>query len=101
MMRLQLARTALADRTLPAQRLVEFRCRSAKGPHLLAVIYQSSLGPLAISTADVLFDAEEIPQHNARNREFMDRQREFAAARRSHVRDSRHNRVTSQQLWPA
>jgi hypothetical protein len=68
MMRLQLARTTRRDRTLPARRLVEFRCRGPKPGHLLAVIYGTLSGPLAVSTADVVFDA--VAQRNQRMREF-------------------------------
>lgn len=53
--RLQMSKPSprLNDRTLPARRLVEFRCRGgAKGGHLLGVIYQSQHGPLFVSTAD-------------------------------------------------
>jgi len=45
------------DRTLPARRLIEFRC--AKAGHLLGVIYASTAGPLFVSTADELTDDAE------------------------------------------
>lgn len=38
--------------TLPAPRLVEFRCPA--GGHLLAVIYDTHAGPLCVSTARVV-----------------------------------------------
>jgi hypothetical protein len=77
MMRLQDARPRpwppvdqIRDRTLPAPRLVEFRCRGGKpyAGHLLAVIYRTPRGPLAVSTADDAFD--DMPARNKRVREW-------------------------------
>jgi hypothetical protein len=73
MMRLQYARRhqAAKDRTLPAPRLVEFRCRSTKPRtgHLLAVIYRTPRGPLAVSTADVAMP--DMAARNQRIREWV------------------------------
>lgn len=59
-MRLQLSHPKARGRTLPLRRLIEFRCQqgSGKGGHLLAVVYQSPSGPLAVSMAEMLRDAE-------------------------------------------
>jgi hypothetical protein len=77
MTRLQLAnpeRNRPADRTLPARRLVEFRCRgdqTVRQHHLLAVIYQSRRGPLAVSTADVVYTPEDQATLNRHARELI------------------------------
>jgi hypothetical protein len=79
MTRLQLAnpeRNRPADRTLPARRLVEFRCRGdqkVRQHHLLAAIYQSRRGPLAVSTADVIHTAEGRAGLNRHARELVAR----------------------------
>lgn len=54
------------DPTVSAQRLVEFRCRAGGAGHLLAVIYKSRRGPLAVSTADELHDAEWMAERRRR-----------------------------------
>lgn len=80
MTRLQLinpGRNRPSDRTLPAVRLVEFRCwgdqpaRRQHQHHLLAVIYQSRRGPLAVSMADVVLTPEGQAALNRHAREMI------------------------------
>jgi hypothetical protein len=62
------------DRTLPGKRLVEFRCRgdqTGRVHHVLAVIYQSPSGPLAVSTAVVKWDRETLIEMNKHHRETL------------------------------
>src|SRR5689334_12035489 len=63
------------DRTLPARRLVEFRCRGdERGKvvhHLLAVIYDSPSGPRAVSTALRKWNREELAAMKEHYRGFL------------------------------
>lgn len=61
------------DRTLPAERLVEFWCQGDRGPHLLGVVYASRKGPLWASCADHVMPPEQQRQANSDRRTFTER----------------------------